>query len=93
MDMTAQLAVRGATIVAIQALAFLLIACLVTLLRHGGAPAVPAHDLCPRYRRLGSQPAGDGSKDERLLIAYPPSDGFGNDGNAGMTPAVGPVGR
>jgi hypothetical protein len=36
MDMTAEPAVRGATIVAVQALAFLLIANLVTLLRHGG---------------------------------------------------------
>ena len=36
MDMTAEPAVRGATIVAVQALAFLLIAYLVTLLRHGG---------------------------------------------------------
>jgi ABC-type multidrug transport system ATPase subunit len=36
MDMTAQPAARGAAIVAAQALAFLLIAYLVTLLRHGG---------------------------------------------------------
>ena len=36
MDMTAQPAARGAAIVAMHALAFLLIAYLVTLLRHGG---------------------------------------------------------
>ena len=36
MDMTAEPAGRGARIVAVQALAFLLIAYLVTLLRHGG---------------------------------------------------------
>jgi hypothetical protein len=36
MDMTAEPAVRGAAIVAAQALVFLLIAYLVTLLRHGG---------------------------------------------------------
>jgi len=36
MDMTAVPAARGAAIVAVQALAFLLIAHVVTLLRHGG---------------------------------------------------------
>jgi len=36
MDMTAEPAARGVAIVAVQALAFLLIAHVVTLLRHGG---------------------------------------------------------
>ena len=36
MDMTAEPPARGTAIIALQALAFLLIAYLVTLLRHGG---------------------------------------------------------
>ena len=54
MHMTAQPAAAGCVIVAMHTLAFLLIAYLVTLLRHGRRPTVPEHDLCPGYRSLGT---------------------------------------